>query len=45
MDSFNNGSYWLSISKYERKKINKFLMLYAKGDDRWQEAFEEVIYI
>jgi len=37
--------YWLNIHKYERKEINKFLTLYAKGDDSWQEAFEEVIYL
>lgn len=37
--------YWLNIDKYERKEPNKFLRLYAKGDDRWQEAFEEVIYL
>ena len=39
------ASYWLNIHKYERKEINKFLTLYAKGDDSWQEAFEEVIYL
>jgi len=35
----------LNIHKYERKEINKFLTLYAKGDDGWQEAFAEVIYL
>ena len=39
------ASYWLNIHKYERKEINKFLTLYAKGDDGWQEAFAEVIYL
>lgn len=39
------ASYWLNISKYKRGEINKFLMLYAKNDNRWQEAFEEVIYL
>lgn len=47
---FNRGElrqagYWLNIHKYERKKANKFLTLYAKGDKRWQEAFDEVIYL
>lgn len=37
--------YWLNIHKYERKEINKFLTLYARGDDSWQEAFAEVIYL
>ena len=37
--------YWLNISKYERKEINKFLTFYAKNDDRWLEAFAEVIYL
>jgi len=45
MYELREASYWLNISKYERKEINKFLMLYAKNDDRWQEAFEEVIYL
>ncbi len=39
------AAYWLNIHKYERKKINKILTLYAKGDDRWEEAFAEVIYL
>ena len=39
------ASYWLNIHKYERKRINKFLTLYTKGDDGWQEAFAEVIYL
>lgn len=39
------ASYWFNISKYERQEINKFLAFYAKDDDRWQEAFEEVIYL
>jgi hypothetical protein len=39
------ASYWLNIHKYERKEVNKFLTLYAKGDDSWQEAFAEVIYL
>ena len=45
MYELREASYWLNISKYERKEINKFLMLYAKNDDRWLEAFEEVIYL
>ncbi len=39
------ASYWCNIRKYDRKEGNKFLTLYAKGDDRWQEAFDEVIYL
>ena len=39
------ASYWFIFSKYERQEINKFLAFYAKDDDRWQEAFEEVIYL
>ena len=39
------ASYWLNSHKYERQEINKFLTLYAKGDDRWQEAFAEVLYL
>ena len=45
MYELREASYWLNINKYERKEINKFLMLYAKNDDRWQEAFAEVIYL
>ena len=45
MYELQETSYWLNINKYERKEINKFLMLYAKNDDRWQEAFAEVIYL
>ena len=45
MYELREASYWLNINKYERKEINKFLMLYAKNDDRWQEAFDEVIYL
>ena len=37
--------YWLNSDKYNRKEINKFLTLYAKCDDRWQEEFAEVIYL
>jgi hypothetical protein len=37
--------YWLNIHKYERKEINRYLTLYAKGDNNWQEAFAEVIYL
>ena len=37
--------YWLNINKYEYKEINKFLTLYAKNDDSWQEAFAEIIYL
>ena len=49
-EAFDRGElreayYWLNIDKYERKEINKFLTLYAKGDERWQEAFDEVIYL
>jgi hypothetical protein len=39
------AQYWLNINKYERREVNKFLTLYAKGDKRWQEAFDEVIYL
>ncbi len=45
MYELREASYWLNINKYERKEINKFLMLYAKNDDRWQEAFAEVVYL
>jgi hypothetical protein len=45
MHELREVSYWLNIDKYERKEINKFLTLYAKGDDRWKEAFSEVIYL
>ena len=45
MYELQETSYWLNINKYERKEINKFLMLYAKNDDHWQEAFAEVIYL
>jgi hypothetical protein len=45
MHELRKASYWLNIDKYKRKEINKFLMLYAKGYDRWQEAFDEVIYL
>jgi len=43
--ALREASYWFNIGKYERKEINKFLAFYAKNDDRWQEAFEEVIYL
>ena len=36
---------WLNIDKYKRKQVNKYLKLYAKNDDRWQEAFDEVLYL
>ena len=41
MHKLREASYWFNINKYERKEVNKFLMLYAKGDDLWQEAFAE----
>ena len=44
MSELREASYWLKINKYEFKEINKFLKLYAKNDERWQEAFDEVIY-
>lgn len=37
--------YWLSIDKYERRQVNKYLKYYANNDKRWQEAFDEVIYL
>ena len=37
--------YWLNIEKYKRKQVNKYLKLYAKDDARWQEAFDEVLYL
>lgn len=36
-------SYWLNIDQYDRREVNKFLTLYAKDDDRWQDAFAEII--
>jgi pRiA4b ORF-3-like protein len=45
MGELREANYWLNIHKYELKEINRFLTLYAKGDDRWQEAFAEVIYL
>ena len=35
MCELRQASYWLNINKYERKEINKFLTLYAKGNDSW----------
>ena len=43
LDELQGASYWLNIGKYELKQINKYLTLYANNDDRWQEAFAEVI--
>ena len=37
--------YWITIDKYERKAVNKYLKFYANDDSRWQEAFHEVIYL
>ena len=37
--------YWLNIDKYKRKQVNRYLKLYANKDNRWQEAFDEVIYL
>jgi hypothetical protein len=43
LDELREAYYWLNIHKYNRKEVNKFLTLYSKGDERWQEAFAEVI--
>lgn len=45
ISDLREAQYWLNINKYERREVNKFLTLYAKGDKRWQEAFDEVIYL
>lgn len=45
IEELKEASYWLNINKYKRKQVNKFLTLYANNDDRWQEAFDEVIYL
>ncbi len=37
--------YWFYIDKYEHKQANKYLKLYAKNDDAWQDAFAEVIHL
>ena len=37
--------YWINIDKYERKDANKYLKFYANNDFRWQEAFDEVVYL
>ncbi len=45
MHELRETYYWLNINKYERKDINEFLTIYAKNDNRWREAFVEVIYL
>ena len=37
--------YWLDIDKYDKKKADEYLKLYADGDERWRDAFAEVIYL
>lgn len=46
MAALKNVCYWSKVDQYQKKQeANQFLELYAKGDDRWYEAFAEVIYI
>ena len=45
MRKLREACYWLHIDKYERKQVNQYLKLYANQDDRWQEAFDEVIIL
>ena len=43
VEELEKVKYWLEIDKYDRMDVNRYLKLYAKGDERWQEAFDEVI--
>lgn len=43
MERLQEANYWLNIDKYECKQVNKYLKFYANNDNRWQEAFDEVI--
>lgn len=45
MSGLREASYWLNINNYEFKEINRFLKLYAKKDERWRDAFAEIIYL
>lgn len=43
IDALREAKYWRKIDKYDRTEANKYLKLYANNDDRWKEAFYEVI--
>lgn len=41
IEELQKAAYWVNVSNYDLKEINKYLRLYSKNDDRWREAFFE----
>ncbi len=37
--------YWINVDKYRRRQVNIYLKYYANKDDRWRDAFDEVIFL
>ena len=43
IEKVEQAQYWMNVNKYKRKNVNKYLKYYANNDERWREAFDEII--
>lgn len=44
LEEFVAMRYWLSADTFDRRAVNTRLALYAAGDERWQDADQEVLH-
>jgi len=44
LEEFVTMRYWLSADTFDRQVVNTRLALYTVGDERWQDADQEVLH-